>query len=134
ELLHQFAQFLREVPAHTAHLLQQILVFQNRQILQRDATSERASAERSAVLAGRDVLRELLPCQKRAHWQSRRHRLGDADYVGHYAEVLKGKELPGAPHAALNLVEDESGLVLIGHLATGAQEFRGRLLNSALTL
>src|ERR1035438_10161004 len=54
--------------------------------------------------------------------------------VGHDAEVLEGEELPGASQSALNLVEDERGLVLVGQLAARLQEFGRRFLDATFAL
>src|SRR5690349_9558089 len=48
--------------------------------------------------------------------------------------MLEGKQLPGAPQPALDLVEDERGLVTIGQLAAGGQEFLRRRLDAAFAL
>ena len=69
-----------------------------------------------------------------SHGKARRHRLGDADYVGLDAEVLEGEQLAGASHAALNLVEDERGVVLIGSFAAGLKKLGRRNLDAAFTL
>ncbi len=90
--------------------------------------------KRRAVLAGRDVLGKLLRGEKRAERQSGSDRLGDTDHVRLHAEVLESEEPASAAEAALNLVVDQSGLMLISHGAAGLKEFRTRLLNAALTL
>src|ERR1035437_7960197 len=102
--------------------------------LQRDATGQRTPAERRPVLARSDVLREALLGEKRPQRQSGGDGLGNANHVGHHAEVLEGEELPGASQSALNLVEDERGLVLVGQLAARLQKFGRRFMNAALAL
>jgi hypothetical protein len=58
-------------------------------------------------------------------------RLGDGDDVRHHAEVLEGEDLAGAAEAALNLVEDERGLMLVGERPAGAKKIFGTLEDSA---
>src|ERR1039458_6871411 len=123
ELVHQLAQLLGQVPPDATHLLQQVFVLQNREILQRDAASQRATAESCPVLARSNVLREPLLGEKRPQRQSGGDGLGNANYVGHDSEVLEGEELPGTPESALKLVEDGRGLVLVGQLAARLQKF-----------
>ena len=86
------------------------------------------------MLAGGDVLRELFRGQERSHGQAGGDRLGDADDVGLHAEMLERKQLSGASHAALDLVEDERRLMLGRQFAAGLQKFRCRLLNAAFAL
>ena len=69
--------------------------------------------------------------QERAERQSGGDRLGDGDDVGHHAETLEGEDLAGAPEAALDLVEDERGLMLVGKGPACKQEFFRTLEDSA---
>src|SRR5580700_1172929 len=125
----QLLQLLLEVGAHAAHLLQQIFVFENRQILKRDAAGQRASAERRSVLARRNVLRKLLFRQKRAERQARGDWLGDAHYGGRHSEMLEREELPRPSHAALDFVENQCCLMLISQLPARLQKLGRRFLD-----
>ena len=72
--------------------------------------------------------------EKRAQRQPGGDGLGNANHVRHDAEVLEGEELPGTPQSALDLVEDERGLVLVGQLAARLQKFGRRFLDATLAL
>ena len=54
-----------------------------------------------------------------------------ATMSGHHAEALEGEDFAGAAEAALDLIEDERGLVLVGERPAGAQEVFGTLEDAA---
>ena len=61
--------------------------------------------------------------QKCAQRQSRGNRLGNGDDVWNHTEALEGEHLAGTSESTLDLVEDKSGVVMIGQGAARKQEF-----------
>src|ERR1019366_4231153 len=96
---------------------------------------QRTPAEGGAVLSRRNRGGEMFFRQERAERHSRSDWFGNGDDVGHYtrryAEALEGEHFAGAAEAALDLIEDERGLMLVGEGAAGAQEVFGAFKNSA---
>src|ERR1700686_4893678 len=99
-----------------------MLFFYDRQVFKSYAARQRAAAKGGAVLSVRNRRGEMFFRQKRAERHSRGDRLGDGDDVRDHAEALEGKDLSSAPKAALDLVENERGLMLVGERPAGAQE------------
>jgi glutamate-1-semialdehyde 2,1-aminomutase len=69
------------------------------------------------------------PCadQHRTDRKAAAERFRQRDHVGDDAIRMAGEQLAGAAHAALDLVEDQQGVVAIAQRAQAAQEcFRGR--------
>ncbi len=58
--------------------------------------------------------------------------LGDGDDVGDDCEALEGEQFAGAAETALDLVENERGLMMVGQGAAGKEEFFGTFEDSAL--
>ena len=77
---------------------------------------------------------QLLLEQERAHGQAAAERLGQGQDVGHDARVLVGEHLPGAPEAALDLVEDQERAALAADRLEALQELGRRRADAALAL
>src|SRR5271165_5801396 len=120
-----------QVAADLDDVFEEALFFHDRQIFQADAAGQRTSAKRCTVLPGGNRGGKMLLGQKRPERQSRGDRLGDGDNIGHYAEALKGENLAGATESALDLVEDERGVVMIRQGAAGQQKFLRTLKDAA---
>src|SRR6266576_5233403 len=118
----ELLQLLRQVATDLVHIRQQIFFFQDRQIFESDTTSQRTSAERCAMLSGRDCRREFLFGQEGTERKSCRDRFGDRDDVGRHTECLEGEDVAGAPKSALDLVEYQGGLMPISEYAAFLQK------------
>src|SRR5208337_5664091 len=119
----QFLELLMQVSSNLHDVFEQVFFFNDGQIFEPDAAGQRTAAEGGAVLSGRNRGGEVFLRQERAERQSRGDRLGDGDDVGYHSEALEGEELAGAAEAALDLVENERGLVMIREGPAGKQKF-----------
>src|ERR1700675_3951190 len=134
-LADEFLKLLMQIPAALPDIFQQMLFFYDRQIFEPYAAGQRTASKGGAVLSGRNRGGEVFFRQERAERHSGGDRLGDGDnvrnYAGNRAEALEGKDLFGAPEAALDLVENERGLMLVGECPAGAQEVFGTFEDAA---
>ncbi len=80
--------------------------------------------------AGRRVRR----CEHGTDREAAAERLGERHHVGRDTEALIGKQLAGAAHAGLHLVEGEQQAVLVAELAQRPEEGRRRRADAALAL
>src|SRR5580698_2931462 len=110
-----------------------MLFFDNCQIFEAYAAGKRTSAKSCAVLSGRNRGGEVFFRQKGTERHASRVRLGDGDDVGNHTEALESEQLACASEAALDLVEDERGVVMVGKRSAGEQEFLGTLEDPAFT-
>src|SRR5579859_6220871 len=131
-LLHNFLQLLLQIAANLVHVLQQLLFFDDRKKLQRDAARQGTTAERCPMLPGRNRCREFFLREERSQRQPRRNGLRNRYNVGRHAKALKRENRSRASEAALDLVEDQGHLVTIRQRAALAQKFRRALIDSAL--
>ena len=69
------------------------------------------------MAAGDHGRRHLLPREAGTDGEAVSERLGDSHDIGRDARPFMGEEPPGAPHAALHLVEDEHEAGLVGERA-----------------
>jgi len=128
---YQSLKLLMQIAADAGDVLQQTLFFHRCQILKANAAREWASAKRGAMLPRRNRRSEVLLRKKRSERQSRSDRLCNGHDVGYNAEALEGKDRSRTAKSALNLVEDQSGSVLVGKGAALAQEIGRTLQNAA---
>ena len=119
--------------ADSRDVFEQLFFLNNRQVFEADAASQRTTTKSGAVLSGRDRRRKLLTNKKCPQRHARRDRLCNRNNVGHNTESLKREQSPRATQSALNFVEDEHCLVLIGEGAALAEKFRRTLQNSPFT-
>ncbi len=92
------------------------------------------AAERAAVVARDETLRRLVGDEERADREPVREPLRERDGVRPDPGLLPGEEGAGAPDAALDLVQDQQGAVLVGEGAGGRQELGGRRVDPTLAL
>src|SRR5580704_13893556 len=74
---------------------------------------------------------ELFFDQKSSQRDSCGDGLGDGDDVGCDAESLEGEDGTGAAEAALNLIENQRGVIAVGKGAALLQKFNGAFVDSA---
>src|SRR5208283_2254293 len=129
----QFLELLVQVAAYFHYVCEEALFFHDGEVFEADAAGQRTSAECRAVLPGGNCVGEVLLRQERSERDSGGDGLGYGDYVGHHVETLEGEDLAGAPETALDFVEDESGVMMIGKSAAGEQEFLRTLEDAAFS-
>ena len=78
--------------------------------------------------------RHLIRHDERADGHAARKPLGKSHDIGLHAEMLVSEHLARAPHAALNLIEDQECAVLVAKLAHALQVFCRRHMDAALAL
>src|SRR5207247_9246500 len=100
----------------------------------RDGRQEGPAAECRAVITRVDRRCDLCRHPNPAHWQSTRKRLGERQHVGNDADVFVGEKVSGTSEPALNLVEDERYLALLGQSAESAQKIRIEYADAAFSL
>src|ERR1700674_4233985 len=130
-LVDEFLELLMQIAANLHDVFQQVLFLDDRQIFEPNAASQRTAAKGGAVLSGRNRGGKMFFRQERAERHSRGDRLGDGDDIRYHAEALEGEDLAGAPEAALDLVENERGLMMVGERPAGAQEVFGTIEDAA---
>src|SRR4029077_8771471 len=106
-------QFLLQVRANFIHVVQQPLLFHNRQKLQRYPASQGTATKSRPMLPRRNRIGKLLLGEKSPQRQPRRNRLGNRHHVGSHAKTLKRKHPPRTPQPALNLIKNQRRLVLV---------------------
>src|SRR5579862_1002537 len=113
-LVNQAQELFMEIAAHFQNVLHQPLFFKDGKVFEANATGERTTSERRAVLPGRNRGGELLLGQKCSQRNSGGDRLGDGDDVWSHTKTLEGEDFPGASQSALDFIEDERSVMLIG--------------------
>src|SRR5580704_7666442 len=83
------------------------------------------------MLSGRDGRCELFLHQERTERDAGGDGLGDGDNVGRDAESLEGEDGSGASEAALDLIENQCGVMAVGKGAALLQKFNGTLEDPA---
>ena len=78
--------------------------------------------------------RDLLACEAGADGEAVSERLGDGHDVRRHTRPFVGEKPPGAPHAALHLVEDQHEPGLVTDRAQALQELVARRIDTALAL
>ena len=124
----------REPFAELTHPRQQTGLVGELQRGERGGTDDGSAGEGRAVVAGGEDVGEALAGDEGADRQAAAERLGGSDGVGYDAGLLVGPERAGAAHAALDLVEDECGAVLVAGFARGAQQLFGEDVHAGLAL
>src|ERR1700723_1491656 len=122
-----------QVAADLGHILQQVFLVDDRQVFEGDAAGERSASKGRAVLSRRNRGGKRVFREERPERHSRSDRFRDGHDVRHYAEALEGKDFPGAPEPALDLVEDKRRVMMIGQGPAGKQELLRTLEDSAFS-
>ena len=120
--------------AARAHALEQIIGARELQRRQRRGGDHRAAGERRAVVAGGEDVGQPLAGDERTDGQPAAERLCHGDRVGHDLRLLVGPQRPRAPHAALDLVEDQRRFALVAGGARGGEQLCREHVHAALTL
>src|ERR1700674_187661 len=127
---HQRFQLLLQIRADADNMLQQVLFFDDGQILECDPARQWASAESGSMLPRGDRRRELFLDEKGAERDSRGDGLGDGDDVRSHAESLEGEDGSGAAEPALDLIENQRGTMAVGEGSAFFQKLHGTLVDS----
>src|SRR5579864_7088954 len=114
EFLHDQIQLVAQVCSDAVDLVEETVVLDHSQKFERDAAGERSTAECGAVLAGSHYGCERLLRDERSQRQPAGNRLRHHHHVRNNPRLLKGEHAAGAAEAALDLVEDEHGVVAVG--------------------
>src|SRR5215469_3481358 len=105
------------------HVLQELLLLDDCEIFECDAASQWASAEGRAVLADGNRRGKVFAGQKSTQGQTSGDGLCECDNIGRYPKHLESEDGSGTAKTALNLVEDEGGMVTVGGGTAFSQEF-----------
>src|SRR4029077_17975994 len=132
-LRHQLFQLLLQIRANFVYVLQQLLFLDDREELERNPARQRATTERSPMLPGRNRRRKFFLRDKRSQRNSRRDGLRNRDDIRRHSKALERKDRPRSSQPALNLVEDQSGAMLICQGPALPQKFHRAFVNATLT-
>src|SRR5579883_1985072 len=100
----------------------------------RSRDRKRIAAEGRAMRAWRHASRGIGCCEHSTNRKSAAERLGKRHHIGRDAEALVGKQLAGAAHAGLHLVEGEQKAVLVAEFAQRPEERWRRATYTAFAL
>ena len=114
-------ELTEEIGAGVGDLREQTLVFDDLEVLEAEAAGERTSAEGAAVFGHTEGVEELFVDHERAEGDAAAEGLAQDESVGLNAGAGVGEPVARSTEAALDLVEDEESVVLVGD-ATGFDE------------
>src|ERR687886_3091737 len=121
-ILAHFLKALVEVSADLPYMLEEGRLAQLAQDGQRDRADQRPTGEGRAVVARMEMLGDGVRRQDRTDRQPTAERFGDHHDIRLDTAWLVRPERAGAAKPALNLVEDEQGMVLVTTLSQRLQE------------
>jgi hypothetical protein len=124
-------QLLLQVRPNLIHVVQQLLIFHDRQKLQSNSASQRTSTKSSPMLPWRNRRSEFFLRDERAQRQPRRNRLGNRHNIRSHRKTLKRKHRSRAPQPALNLIKNQRRLMPVRRRAALLQKLHRTLIDSA---
>src|SRR5208282_3615799 len=125
EFVCQLLELLMQVASNLHDVFKQAIFFDDGQVLEADPAGQRPPAKSCSMLSGRDGGGEMFFGEEGAERHAGGDWLGDGDDVGDDCEALEGEQFAGAAETALDLVENERGLMMVGQGAAGKEEFFG---------
>ena len=128
-------QLREQISAKLRRALDQPLVVEHGERLQRDCRGERIAAERAAVIARMEDLHHFV-CrdERRDRQHSAAQRLAECHPIRHDAFVLTRQKLAGAAHAGLDFVGEKEHAMLAADARALGEIARGRDDDAALAL
>src|SRR5215469_2668853 len=130
----QLLDLFEHVAARLLHMLQQLLLFQRLDQLQRNTRRKRSSAKRGSMHAGMNTLCDLLADQQSSKRQSAGNRFGDRDQIGLNSVMLVSEPAAGASEAALDFIGDQQRVVFFRELVRSLSELFADRTYSAFAL
>src|SRR6266446_2299718 len=129
--LAQNLQLLLQIGSHSHHIFQESFLFDDRQVFEGDARSQRTASKRCSMLSGGNRGSKFLFRQKCTQRQARGYRFGDRDDVRRYTERLKSKDGSGTAEAALDLIEDQGRPMTVGQSSALLKKFHRAFIITA---